>query len=216
MIVGGGPAGLAAARGYREAGGGRVTLLTAEPYPPTGGRRSPRSTCAERRPGRITHRERRLVRGEQRRAQAHHRRRRARQRAPDRHNRRGRGAFATSLRAGHGVRAGPAAGPGRRPPSPDDADGRELDPPAGPRRRRRQGRRRRERLHRLRGGGVAGDARRRGDPRQPRSGRPSGGGSATRSGNASPAGCGASALSCALASDRRRRTHGRRPRREPR
>lgn len=35
MIVGGGPAGLATARAYRETGGeARVSLLTAEPYPP--------------------------------------------------------------------------------------------------------------------------------------------------------------------------------------
>ena len=35
VIVGGGPSGLATARAYREAGGkARVTMLTAEPYPP--------------------------------------------------------------------------------------------------------------------------------------------------------------------------------------
>ena len=35
VIVGGGPAGLAAARAYRDAGGlGRVEILSAEPYPP--------------------------------------------------------------------------------------------------------------------------------------------------------------------------------------
>lgn len=35
VIVGGGPAGLATARAYRDAGGkARVTMLTAEPYPP--------------------------------------------------------------------------------------------------------------------------------------------------------------------------------------
>ncbi len=35
MIVGGGPAGLSTARGYRNAGGrGRVTILAAEPHPP--------------------------------------------------------------------------------------------------------------------------------------------------------------------------------------
>ena len=35
VIVGGGPAGLATARAYRDAGGlGHVAILTSEPYPP--------------------------------------------------------------------------------------------------------------------------------------------------------------------------------------
>jgi 3-phenylpropionate/trans-cinnamate dioxygenase ferredoxin reductase component len=35
VIVGGGPGGLATARAYRKTGGrARVTMLTAEPYPP--------------------------------------------------------------------------------------------------------------------------------------------------------------------------------------
>ena len=49
VIVGGGPGGLEAARVYRESGGrGRVTILTAEDFPPY--RRPPltKSTCAAR------------------------------------------------------------------------------------------------------------------------------------------------------------------------
>jgi NADPH-dependent 2,4-dienoyl-CoA reductase/sulfur reductase-like enzyme len=45
VIVGGGPAGLATARAYRQNGGqARVTILTSEPYAPYNRPRSPKNT----------------------------------------------------------------------------------------------------------------------------------------------------------------------------
>ncbi|HKH38503.1 MAG TPA: FAD-dependent oxidoreductase [Rubrobacter sp.] len=164
VIVGAGPAGLATARAYREGGGlGRVTMLTPEPYAPY--RRPPLT--------------KEYLRGEA-----------SREDLPIESD----GWYEensvklrllTSIGAIDRERQIVITDKGEalsydvcvlatgsepiRPPvpggdDPDDEDGRELNPTAGPRRRGSEGRRGRERLHWMRGGRIPIDARRSGDP----------------------------------------------------
>ena len=199
VIVGGGPAGLAAARGYREAGGdGDVTLVTPEPTRPTCARRCPRSSCAAR-PTRRSPLE----------AAAWY----AEHGIEVRH-----GATVERARPGAARSRSPAARrwrttPACSPPAPSRTAARPgrrgcaraallADRARAARARRPRARDRdRHRLHRLRGGRLARDARAPGDARD-RGGSRRRRAWARRPGGGSRAGCASSASRCGSARGR--------------